>query len=44
MTGVLEYTGTHRVRAAKAPDGTVIVTEAGQSVEGSAGSQKQQVT
>lgn len=43
MTGVLAYTGTHRVKSTQSPTGTVIVTEAGATVEGSAGSQKQQV-
>ncbi len=40
----VSYTGTHRVRSVQSPTGTVIVSEAGQAVEGSAGSQKQQVT
>lgn len=39
----VSYTGTHRVRSTVTSGGTVIITEAGASVEGSAGSQKQQV-
>ncbi len=42
-TGVVSYSGTHKVRTTRSASGAVIVTEAGQAVEGGAGTQAQQV-